>query len=171
MKGFWNGFVNRSPVWSVLKRVSVVDFTESVFRNPLKTAVQQIFVRHWLSVFLKAFVLFQTVDIIFSTKPWSKLVKFWGSQNSTKLQMSMGHIKCATENGEQLFLNTSLIVILLYPWKVKQQDSKLKICFFHTVVLWLLIQLGVVLGSCWLLYCLCFLKMLKLLRTLKIWVS
>lgn len=40
----------------------------------------------------------------------------------------MGHIKCATKNSEQLFLNTSLVVIVFCQWKHKQQDAQLKIC-------------------------------------------
>lgn len=34
--------------------------------------------------------------------------------------MSMGHTKCATKNNEQLFLNTSLIVVMFYQWKLTQ---------------------------------------------------
>lgn len=51
-----------------------MDFTESVFRNPLRTAVQQT---DTIMRVFKSFCAFpDLVDIILSTKPWSKWVKF-----------------------------------------------------------------------------------------------
>lgn len=64
--------------------------------------------------------------------------------------MSIGHIKCATKNSKQLFLNTSLIVIMFYQWKLGQQDAQLKIYSIealHVVVLWQLIKLCLVVAD------------------------
>lgn len=83
MKSFWNGFINRNSVSSVLKGVSVVDFAESVFRSPLKTVVQQIFVKHIIRVF-RAIVLFQTLLI-----SWAQNLGVSGlSSEETKIMQS-----------------------------------------------------------------------------------